>query len=116
MPRPSHGQTGLLFLSVCSPQAISLLITLSLTSRFISTLIESSQTSPPSPLIVILIITILSCIYCILSLFLYFDHQLPLLPSIAVGGALFLAMLISAVILGKPLSFISCTAIVGQTT
>jgi hypothetical protein len=116
MPRPSHGQTGLLFLSVRSLQAISLLITLSLTSRFISTLIESSQTSPPSPLIAILVITILSCIYCILSLFLYFDHQLPLLPSIAVDGALFLAMLISAVILGKPLSFVSCKALVGQTT
>ncbi|KAI5810380.1 hypothetical protein BZA77DRAFT_328076 [Pyronema omphalodes] len=116
MARPSHGQIGLLFLSVRGLQAISLLVTLSLTSRFISTLIESSQTSPPGPLIAVLVITILSCIYCILSLFLYFDHQLPLLPSVAVDGGLFLAMLISAIILGKPLSFVSCKALVGQTT
>ncbi|KAI5789436.1 hypothetical protein FPQ18DRAFT_340678 [Pyronema domesticum] len=116
MPRPSHGQTGLLFLSLRSLQAISLLVTLSLTSRFITTLIETSQTNPPSPLIAILVITILSCIYCILSLFLYFDHQLPLLPSISVDGGLFLAMLISAVVLGKPLSFVSCKALVGQAT
>ena len=112
MPRPSHGAVGHAFLSTRVLQVISLLISMSLSSKFISSIIDSQQ-SPPSPLIGVLSVVCFAILYCVTTLLLYWDNQLPLLPTAALDGLFFLATMISAIIIGKPLSYLSCKAATG---
>ncbi|KAI5844915.1 hypothetical protein BZA05DRAFT_408959 [Tricharina praecox] len=112
MPLPTHGAVGLAFLGTRALQLTSLLISLSLSAKFISSIIDSQQ-SPPAPLIGVLSVVCFAVLYCVTTLLLYWDNQLPLLPTAALDGLFFLACMISAIIIGKPLSYLSCKAATG---
>ncbi|KAF8543374.1 hypothetical protein BDD12DRAFT_821055 [Trichophaea hybrida] len=115
MPRPSHGIIGLAFLAARGLQALCLLVTLSLASRFISSMVEAQQ-APPSPLIGILCVICFAILYCGTTILLYFDHQLPLIPAAGIDMLFFLALMVSSIMIGKPLSYLSCQAIAQGTT
>ncbi|KAF8249078.1 hypothetical protein K440DRAFT_599601 [Wilcoxina mikolae CBS 423.85] len=115
MPRPSHGVIGLAFIAARGLQALCLLVTLSLASRFISSMVEAQQ-APPSPLIGILCVICFAILYCGTTILLYFDHQLPLIPTAGIDMLFFLALMVSSIVIGKPLSYLSCKAVAQSTT
>jgi len=115
MPRPSHGAVGLAFLGTRALQVVSLVISLSFAAKFVSTMIDNQQT-PPSPLIGVLSVVCFAVLYCATTLLLYWDRQLPLLATAAIDGLFFLATMISAIVIGKPLSYLSCAAVGAAAT
>jgi hypothetical protein len=115
MPRPSHGAVGLAFLGTRALQVASLVISLSFAAKFVSVMIDNQQTPPP-PLIGVLSVVCFAILYCATTLLLYWDRQLPLLPTAAIDGLFFLATMVSAIVIGKPLSYLSCAAVGAAAT
>jgi hypothetical protein len=115
MPRPSHGVIGLAFLAARGLQALCLLVSMSLAARFISSMVEAQQ-APPPPLVGILCVICFAILYCGTTILLYFDHQLPFLPTAGIDMLFFLALMVSSIVIGKPLSYLSCQAVAQSTT
>ncbi|KAA8902461.1 hypothetical protein FN846DRAFT_780545 [Sphaerosporella brunnea] len=109
MPRPAHGALGLAFLSTRGLQTVCLLVAMSLSANLISQLINANLAAP-SPLVGMLSVVCFAVLYCAITLLLYWDHQLPLLPTAAIDTLFFVALMASAIVVGRPLSYLSCTA------
>lgn len=52
--------------------------------------------------------TCISVLYCVITAILYYDSILPFLMSTAVDGLLLIAVIVVAVTVGKPLSYVDC--------
>jgi hypothetical protein len=113
MPRPAHGAVGLAFLGTRALQTVCLLICMSLAAKFISTMVEDQQ-APPPPLVGTLCVVCFAVLYCATTLLLYWDHQLPLLPTAGLDCLFFVALMVSSIVIGKPLSYLSCKAASGS--
>jgi multisubunit Na+/H+ antiporter MnhE subunit len=113
MPRPAHGAVGLAFIGTRVLQTICLLVSMSLAAKFIEAMVDDQQ-APPAPLVGILCVVCFAILYCGTTLLLYWDHQLPLLPTAGLDSLFFLALMISSIIIGKPLSYLSCKAASGS--
>ena len=50
-------------------------------------------------------------LYCVLTFILFLDNILPFLINTAIDGCLLLAVIVVAVTVGKPLSYLNCQAI-----
>jgi hypothetical protein len=112
MPRPAHGAVGLAFIGTRVLQTVCLLVSMSLVAKFIEAMVDDQQ-APPAPLVGVLCVVCFAILYCATTLLLYWDHQLPLLPTAGLDGLFFLALMISSIIIGKPLSYLSCKAASG---
>lgn len=107
MPRPNHGALGLSFLACRALQFVCLIVAMAMTARFISVMIDNMQ-QPPPPVVGILAVVCFAILYTLISVILYWDRQLPLLPTAAIDGLFFIALMVSSIVIGKPLSYISC--------
>jgi len=110
MGRPNHGVLGLSFLGTRGLQSVSLIICISLAAKFISSTVEDQQ-APPQALIGVLCVFCIATLYCAASLILYFDDQLPILPTAIADVMIFVALMTSSIVIGKPLSYLPCKAV-----
>lgn len=55
--------------------------------------------------------TCIAVIYCIITGILFFDDILPFLPCAILDLFLLIALIVVAVIMGKPLSYLKCTSL-----
>lgn len=115
MGRPSHGVLGLSFLGTRGLQSVSLIICISLAAKFISSMVENQQ-APPQALVGVLCVFCIAALYCVASLILYFDNQLPLPQTAIADVMIFIALMTSSIIIGKPLSYLSCKAVAKGST
>lgn len=107
MPRPNHGALGLSLIACRALQFVCLIVAMSITARIISVMIDNDQ-QPPEPVIGILSILCFAVLYTVISVILYWDRQLPMLPTAIIDALFFIALMVSSIVLGKPLSYISC--------
>jgi len=107
MPRPAHGALGLSFLACRAMQFVCLVVAMSMIARLISVMVDSMQ-QPPPPLVGVLSVVCFSILYVVITIILYWDGQLPLLPTAAMDGLFFIALMTTSIIIGKPLSYVSC--------
>lgn len=112
------GALGAAFTAVRGMQAISLISIIGMTANFIAEMISADQ-SAPKVLIGTLSVTCIAVLYVAINYILYFDSLLPFLISTAADGALLIAVIVVAVTVGKPLSYLDCPALTnlgGSTT
>ncbi|KAI9821141.1 MAG: hypothetical protein M1827_003875 [Pycnora praestabilis] len=110
MPGPNYGALGATFTMVRGLQAISLISIIGMTANFISEMVSSSI-APPNVLVGTLSVTCIAVMYCAITWILYFDGILPFLLNTAMDTLLLLAVVIVAVTVGKPLSYLNCQVI-----
>lgn len=126
MAPQNFGALGATYTVVRGMQAISMISIIGMTANFISEMVSAKQ-SPPSVLIGTLSVvslstysfialpnTIQTCIavlYVAVTYILYFDALLPFLISSGLDGLFLIAVIVLAVTVGKPLSYLECTAL-----
>jgi len=109
-----NGALGATFLGVRIFQAMSLIAIIGMTANFISEMVSSSAT-PPNVLVGVISVTCIAVLYCIITIILFIDNILPLLLNTVMDGFLLIAVIVVAVVVGKPLSYLNCD-VVGQLT
>ncbi|KAI9704968.1 MAG: hypothetical protein M1836_006748 [Candelina mexicana] len=114
MPGPNYGALGMTFSAVRGLQAASLIAIIGMTANFISEMVTSS-TAPPRVLVGTLSVTCIAVLYCALTWILYYDGHLPFLINTAMDGLLLIAVIVVAVTVGKPLSYLDCQIIGKQS-
>ncbi|MCJ1413422.1 hypothetical protein MMC19_007527 [Ptychographa xylographoides] len=107
---PDYGALGINFKCVRIMQALCLISVIGMTANFISMMVSSSET-PPNVLIGTLSVTCIAVIYCVITGILFLDNILPFLICTAVDSLLLIALVVVAVTVGKPLSYVNCQAI-----
>jgi len=81
-----------------------------MTANFISEMVGADNV-PPSVLIGTLSVTCIAVLYCAITYILYYDYQLPFLISTGLDSLLLIAVIVVAVTIGKPLSYLNCAAL-----
>merc|ERR1711939_1071535 len=81
-----------------------------MTSNFIDQMVKLDQ-KPPSVLIGTLSVTVITVLYVLISYVLYWDSMLPFLISPALDSTILIAVIVVAVTVGKPLSYLDCAAL-----
>ncbi|MCJ1311045.1 hypothetical protein MMC25_004715 [Agyrium rufum] len=71
----------------------------------------SANQAPSNILVGTLSITCIAVLYCALTFILYLDNILPFLLSMGMDSLLLIAIVVVAVIIGKPLSYTNCLII-----
>ncbi|PHH73686.1 hypothetical protein CDD82_5325 [Ophiocordyceps australis] len=108
--RAEYGALGVMFSVMRILQTIVLITMIGLTSNFISEMVAASYQTP-SALIGTLVIACMVAVYTIMTYMLYWDCLLPLLVSTAADGLCLVAVIVVAVAVGKPVSYLTCTAL-----
>ncbi|RFU73697.1 membrane-associating domain-containing [Trichoderma arundinaceum] len=106
---PAFGALGAMFTAMRLLQAVSLISIIGLTGNFVAELVSSSF-STPSALVGTLVVACLAMAYIVISYILYWDHMLPLLIATAADGLCFVASIVVACVLGRPVSYLNCNA------
>ncbi|TAQ87471.1 hypothetical protein B7494_g4204 [Chlorociboria aeruginascens] len=109
------GALGATFTVVRAMQFICIISIIGMTSNFIAQMIKVDQ-SPPAVLIGTLSVVCIAVLYIILTYILYWDNQLPFLISTGVDFLLLIAVIVIAVTVGKPLSYLNCAALPNDGT
>jgi len=86
---------------------VSLICIIGMVANFISEMANSDD-QPPSVLVGTLSVTCIAVLYCAITFILYIDSLLPFLVSAGMDFLLLIALIIVAVTIGKPLSFLNC--------
>ncbi|KAE8326381.1 hypothetical protein BDV39DRAFT_206023 [Aspergillus sergii] len=107
---PKYGALGATFMIARIIQACCLIAIIGLTANFIAEIVNSDLT-PPSIFIGTITVTCIAVIYCIITWILFFDNILPFLASAIADFLLLIAVIVVAVIIGKPLSYLQCDKI-----
>lgn len=107
---PKYGALGATFTIVRGLQAVSLISIIGMTANFISEMV-TNNTSPPNVLVGTLSVTCIAVLYCAITFILYLDSILPFLINAGMDGLLLIAVIVVAVTVGKPLSFLNCPTI-----
>lgn len=115
MASQNFGALGATFTVVRAMQAISLIIIIGISSNFVSEMVAADQ-KPPSVLIGTLSVTCIAVLYVAITFILYLDAYLPFLISTALDGLLLIAVIVVAVTVGKPLSYLNCSALPSSGT
>ncbi|MCJ1403135.1 hypothetical protein MMC11_006358 [Xylographa trunciseda] len=110
MAGPDYGALGATLKSVRILQSLSLIAVIGMTANFISMIVSNSQT-PPSVLVGTLSVTCIAVIYCVITFILFLDNILPFLITTLIDSLLLIALIVVAVTIGKPLSYLNCQAI-----
>ncbi|KAJ5464449.1 uncharacterized protein N7458_000135 [Penicillium daleae] len=107
---PRYGALGATFQLARIFQICSLIAIIGMTAKFISSIVNNDAT-PPNILIGTISVTCIAAIYCIITGILFFDDILPFLPCAILDLLLLIALIVVAVILGKPLSYLKCSSL-----
>ncbi|KAE8369847.1 hypothetical protein BDV27DRAFT_120265 [Aspergillus caelatus] len=107
---PKYGALGATFMIARIIQACCLIAIIGLTANFIAEIVNSDLT-PPGIFIGTITVTCIAVIYCIITAILFFDNILPFLASAIADFLLLIAVIVVAVIIGKPLSYLQCDKI-----
>ncbi|RAK77078.1 uncharacterized protein BO72DRAFT_448142 [Aspergillus fijiensis CBS 313.89] len=107
---PPYGLLGATFLIARLIQMCSLITIIGLTANFISEIVSNNAT-PPAIFIGTITVTSIAVIYALITTILYYDNILPFLAAAVLDTLLLIAVIVVAVILGKPLSYLQCTKI-----
>jgi len=110
MGAPQFGALGATFTVVRAMQGICLVAIIGMTANFIAEMVAAT-TTPPSILIGTLSITCIAVLYTVITYILYWDSLLPFLISTGLDAALLIAVIVVAVTIGKPLSYLNCAAL-----
>ncbi|RDW73220.1 hypothetical protein BP6252_07127 [Coleophoma cylindrospora] len=110
MQAPAYGALGATFTIVRAMQASSLIAIIGMTANFIAEMV-SAEASPPKVLIGTLSVTCISVLYCAITYILYYDSLLPFLISSIADSLLLIAVIVVAVTVGKPLSYLECASL-----
>lgn len=110
MAAPKYGALGATFTVVRAMEAVCLISIIGMTSNFIAEMVASDQ-SPPRVLVGTLSVTCIAVIYIGITYILYYDNLLPFLVSCALDSAILIAVIVVAVTVGKPLSYLDCSAL-----
>lgn len=110
MVGPDYGALGATLKSVRILQSLSLIAIIGMTAYFISMIVSDSQT-PPNVLIGTLSVACIAVIYCVITFILFLDNILPFLITTIVDSLLLIALIVVAVTVGEPLSYLNCQAI-----
>jgi len=110
MPAPKLGALGMAFVVTRGSQMACLIAIIGMTANFIADMVSKSVT-PPNVLVGTLSVTCIATIYCFITYILYHDSILPFLVNTTIDGLLLIAVIVVAVTVGKPLSYLNCTAI-----
>ncbi|KAE8375558.1 hypothetical protein BDV26DRAFT_283379 [Aspergillus bertholletiae] len=111
---PQYGALGATFMIARIIQACCLVAIIGLTANFIAEIVNSNLT-PPSVFIGTITVTCIAVIYCAITTILFFDNILPFLASAIADFFLLIAVIVVAVIIGKPLSYLQCDKIAAVT-
>jgi hypothetical protein len=116
------------FTVVRAMEAISLVAIIGMTANFIQEMVASNQV-PHTVLIGTLSVvspshfptlprrtntyhqTCISVLYTLITYILYFDSQLPFLIALSGDCVLLIAVMVTAITVGKPLSYLNCAAL-----
>lgn len=110
----ASGALGATFKITRLMQAASMIAIIGMTSNFISVMI-SAKVEPPSVLIGTLSVVCVSVLYCAITVILFLDNVLPYLINAIVDTLFLIAVVVVAVVVGKPLAYADCKAI-GQAS
>jgi len=114
MPAPKLGALGMAFVVTRGLQIACLIAIIGMTANFISNMVAKNVT-PPNVLVGTISVTCIATIYCFITYILYHDSILPFLVNTGIDGLLLIAVIVVAVTVGKPLSYLNCSAI-GSTS
>jgi len=117
MAPQNFGALGSTFTVVRTLEAVSLITIIGMTANFISEMVAVKQ-SPPSVLIGTLSVAVIAFLYIVMTYILYHSAYLHFLVSTAVDSFLLIAVIVVAVTVGKPLSYLDCAALpsTGETS
>ncbi|OJJ08619.1 hypothetical protein ASPVEDRAFT_57650 [Aspergillus versicolor CBS 583.65] len=104
---PRYGALGATFLIARAIQACSLIAIIGLTANFIAEIVRYDA-KPPDIFIGTITVTCISCIYTIITSILFIDDILPFLAAGILDFLLLIAVIVVAVVIGKPLSYLEC--------
>ncbi|SLM33915.1 hypothetical protein LPUS_02524 [Lasallia pustulata] len=110
MAESNHGALAATFKIVRVLQAVCLIAIIGMTANFIAEMI-TENTTPPNVLIGTLSVTCIAVLYCAITFILFLDSILPFLINTVMDGMLLIAVVVVAVTVGKPLSYVDCQAI-----
>ncbi|KAK7898103.1 hypothetical protein LTR67_004735 [Exophiala xenobiotica] len=104
---PNHGVLGATFKATRALEMASMIAIIGITANFISEMVSAGATPPPV-LVAILSIVCIAVLYCAITLILYFDSILPFVISTGIDSLFLIALIVVAVVVGKPLSYLNC--------
>ncbi|KAL2824819.1 hypothetical protein BDW59DRAFT_83304 [Aspergillus cavernicola] len=104
---PRYGALGATFLMARIIQACSLIAIIGLTANFIAEIVRYDA-KPPGVFIGTITVTCIAVIYTIITSILFIDDILPFLYSGILDSLILIAVIVVAVIIGKPLSYLEC--------
>ena len=107
---PSYGALGLTLAAARLMEVICLITGIGLTSNFISEIVSANLTPAPE-LIGTLAVVCIAVIYCAITTILYIDDILPFLITAGMDFLMLVALVVVAVVIGRPLSYLNCEAI-----
>ncbi|KAG2413954.1 hypothetical protein HFD88_003145 [Aspergillus terreus] len=107
---PKHGALGATFQIARLTQACCLITIIGLTANFIAEIVDNNA-KPPGVFIGTITVTCIAVIYCIITAILFQDDILPCLPAAAADFLVLVAVIVVAVVIGKPLSYLKCDEI-----
>lgn len=111
---PQLGALGVTFTVMRACQFVALITVIGLCANFISQ-IAAAERDSPAELIGTLTVSVTAVIYVVITYILYYDNMLPLLLTAIFDGALLIATIVVASLIGKPLSMLNCAALPAQT-
>ncbi|KDB35041.1 hypothetical protein H112_03123 [Trichophyton rubrum D6] len=109
-----QGALATSFKAVRILQAICLISIIGMTANFIAQMVNANAT-PPDVLIGTLSVTVIAVLYCAIIFILFLDGALPYLINLGLDGAHLIAVVVVAVTVGKPLSYLNCN-VIGQVS
>ncbi|KAI1128775.1 hypothetical protein F5Y10DRAFT_167978 [Nemania abortiva] len=104
---PQLGALGVTFTALRALQFLSLVTVVGLTANFINEF-ASSDREVPDVLVGTISVTSIATLYVAISYILYYDGMLPLLIAGGLDLSFFVAFIVVAVTIGKPLSTLQC--------
>ncbi|KAL8798878.1 MAG: hypothetical protein Q9182_006308 [Xanthomendoza sp. 2 TL-2023] len=105
-----NGALGSTFKVVRILQALSLIAIIGMAAYFVSQMV-SHNNAPSNVLVGTLSVTSIAVLYCAITYILYIDNILPFLITTGMDGMLLIALVVVAVVVGKPLSYLDCQII-----
>ncbi|KAL8768061.1 MAG: hypothetical protein Q9209_005604 [Squamulea sp. 1 TL-2023] len=110
MAGSDNGALGMTFKVARILQTLSLIAIIGMAAYFISQMV--SQNNAPSDVLVgTLSVTCIAVLYCAITYILYIDNLLPFLITTGMDGMLLIALVVVAIVVGKPLSYLNCHVI-----
>lgn len=104
---PRLGALGFTFAAMRAIQFVAFVTIVGMTANFVNR-INTSDRDPPGELVGTLVVATTGIVYVVITLILYWDEILPNLVSAGLDTLLFIAAVVVAVLLGKPLSKTNC--------